>query len=118
LVKKFRFQRSIETCQTTNWQHSWGLTAGISYTTEASVNAGVVSGKSSLTLSAEVRYDGHKGGNQGKKKMIKFSDQTTVTVPPRKYVTVKFKVSNLRCQKMTMLKYLSQQSSGERPRLG
>ena len=95
IVKKFTFEKTMESSQTTNWEHSWGLSTGISYTAEAGVNVGVASGKTSLTLSAEVRYDGKKGGNEGKKKILKFSDETTVIIPPQKWVTVKFMVKKV-----------------------
>lgn len=95
IEKKFTFDKSIETTQSTNWEHSWGVTAGISYTTEAGVNVGAASAKTSLTLSAEVRYDGKKGGNEGKKDVMKLVDQTTVLIPSGKYVTVKFMVTKV-----------------------
>ena len=95
LVKNFVFEKTIQTTQVTNWEHSWGVTAGISYTATAGINVGVASGSTSLTLSAEVRYDGKKGGNKGETKTTKFSDKTTVTIPPKKWVTVNFMVKKV-----------------------
>ena len=48
LVKNFIFEKTLETAQETNWEHSWGVTAGISYTSTASVDVGVASGETSL----------------------------------------------------------------------
>ena len=48
-----------------------------------------------MTLSAEVRYDGTKGGNKGEIKTTTFTDQTTVTIPPHKWVTVSFMVKKV-----------------------
>ena len=93
--KKFAFDRTITTTQTTNWEHSWGVTTGISYTATASVDIGLASGSTSLTLNADVRYDGKKGGNQGTTNTLKFSEQTTVIVPPKKWVTVKMMVKKV-----------------------
>jgi len=93
ITDEFSFEKSIETTQQTNWEHAWGVTAGVSYTASASVNVGVVSGSSSLTLSAEVNYNGKKGGNMGKKKIIKVHEKTTVTIPPGKHCTIKFMVT-------------------------
>eukprot|EP00111_Clytia_hemisphaerica_P015783 TCONS_00046602-protein len=74
-------------------EHAWGITAGISYTSSASVNVGVAEASTSLTVSAEVNYNGKKGGNQGKTTSFKVHDTTTVTIPAGKYATVKFKVT-------------------------
>ena len=87
LVKTFILEKTIERSQETNWEHSWGVTTGISFTSTAGVDVGVASASTSITLSAEVRYDGQRGGNEGIKQTIKFNDQTTVTIPPGKKAT-------------------------------
>jgi len=89
----FGFEKSIKRTQETNWEHAWGITAGISYTSSASVNVGVAEASTSLTVSAEVNYNGKKGGNQGKTTTFKVHDKTTVIIPAGKYVTVKYKVT-------------------------
>jgi len=91
-VKQFTFDESIETSQETSWEHSWGVSLGVSYTFTAGVNIGVASASSSLSYSAEVRYDGKKGGNSGKTKTLSLQDQTTVTIPPKKRVVVSYVV--------------------------
>ena len=90
IVKNFIFERTLTTTQSTNWEHSWGVTTGISFTSEAGVSVGAASAKTSLTLSAEISYNGKKGGNEGKTNSLKLSDQTTVFIPPGKFVKVKF----------------------------
>ena len=71
------------------------MTTGVSFTSTAGFDIGIASGSTSITISAELRYDGKKGGNEGVTQSTKFSDRTTVTIPPGKKATAKLMVRKI-----------------------
>ncbi|XP_066929741.1 uncharacterized protein [Clytia hemisphaerica] len=110
LTDEFGFEDTIVKTQETNWEHAWGITAGISYTSSASVNVGIVEASASLTVSAEVNYNGKKGGNHGKTTSFKIHDKTTVTIPAGKYVTINYKVTKINDAKIPFVATIKRSS--------
>lgn len=95
IVKEFTFEKDLETNQETTWESSWGVTSGVCFTSEASIDVGIASAKTSVTLNTEVRYDGRKGGNKSKKETLKLSETTKVSIAPHKEMTIKFMVKKI-----------------------
>ena len=86
---------SLAKTSTTSWQHAWGVTAGVKYTSNWGGVAGIGFGNS-LEISLQVNYNGNKGGSDATTVMTKIQQTTKVKIQSGKKVTLKLVVQMIR----------------------
>lgn len=92
MTSTFSFEYTVQKTHETNWEHAWGVTAGISYSSTAAVEFGFASATATMMVSAEVNYNGKIGGNSGETKVMKLMQKDTAIIAPGKKVTIMFQV--------------------------
>uniref|UniRef100_A0A3B3S503 Uncharacterized protein n=1 Tax=Paramormyrops kingsleyae TaxID=1676925 RepID=A0A3B3S503_9TELE len=99
---KFNMSWTKTESETTTWNHAWGLSSTVSFDCEL------------IGAAISVSYSGSYGTSSTKQKSITLGEETEVTIPPHKTITVKLVVNKQEnCQVPFTAKIKKMKSSGE-----